>query len=1043
MAQNAGFETDENGIPKSWEIPRWYEEPCGSGISRIFVDRMITCNGKGTLQIQGNKNRGTALQIINIKKLQPGSLIKASGRCRALDLDEAAARIYVEWWDDSHKDCFGGENIIEVRGTGDWTCGNKSLCIPRGATQLWVYLMTDRSNSGFAWFDDIFVGPAGEKKDAADKYLPAPEEKELKNTPGEIKQFQIQKASSRPVIDGKLDDQCWKDIPKPEACVLNDGTGTPREKTDVYLTYDDKNLYVAFKCYDSQINALKATQTQRDDSVWLDDSVEIFLDVDNGARTYYHFIVNPLATRYDAIGTDWSWNGNWQTAVSTNTDHWMAEIEIPFSSLDIPLEADTTWGLNFCRGQQRIPEWSAWSPTFGSFHTSGKFGKVLGLAPDINHYLSLKAEGKLADLAKEIERLQSSLKLFPPSDSPGTNQFNKDINKINAELFGLYQELALLRNGKMPYDRRKFFAQNIESLKNRVIILGKIGRASAMYCAKNGRIPARLEYGVGIAGPLDKIFKDRIFEGEIKGNATVSGARGEYEGFQVVLLPFFGKELKDVSITVTDLIDKKTGAKIDKSNLQCNRVDYVKTRQPIYTVDHVGWWPDPLFPLRKGDVFSVTGTEVQPVWVTMKIPENAVPGEYYGEMLIQPSNSYQTKIELSVKVWNFTLTRENHLTVFADLNAGDNGLTAFYNDLNRKMFTDYAEFMLEHRVGTGWTLVDALIRLGEKAGINLAGPPPYNYPPVDEIISRLLGKGLDAFGINRRLFVEKEPYSQEYLDNCSAYIKEFCRHLKEKGWLDKAFIWVIEEPPEERYANSRTAAEMVKKACPELRRAACIVSRKIPEIFIGQAEIWAVNLGDWDKLKEELAERQKCGETVWWITNAGGKHPYPNFFVDYPAIDCRIHFWMAWKYKIDGVMDWSANSWGSEMDEKYSVNLKGARWPEKPWDAMTYHDHNGDGYLIYPGPDKKPLSSIRFEVIRDGIEDYEYLWILKQKISELKVKDKGKQHASLLEESEKLLNIDESVVASVTSYTKAPQDIYNTRDKIASRIEDINDLLKK
>jgi hypothetical protein len=54
----------------------------------------------------------------------------------------------------------------------------------------------------------------------------------------------------------------------------------------------------------------------------------------------------------------------------------------------------------------------------------------------------------------------------------------------------------------------------------------------------------------------------------------------------------------------------------------------------------------------------------------------------------------------------------------------------------------------------------------------------------------------------------------------------------------------------------------------------------------------------------------------------------------------------------------------------------GDKWPKVPWVANAFRNYNGDGYLLYPGADLKPLSSIRLEALRDGLEDYEYLWTL-------------------------------------------------------------------
>ena len=120
-------------------------------------------------------------------------------------------------------------------------------------------------------------------------------------------------------------------------------------------------------------------------------------------------------------------------------------------------------------------------------------------------------------------------------------------------------------------------------------------------------------------------------------------------------------------------------------------------------------------------------------------------------------------------------------------------------------------------------------------------------------------------------------------------------------------------------------------------------------------------------------------------------------------------------------------------------NLKGdRRWPEVPWNPATFRNdagkaHNGDGQLIYPGPDRTPLSSIRLENLRDGIEDYEYFWLLRDAVSRLKRSDAAK-HRALIAEAEKALTVDEGVVKDMTHFTDDPKTL-RARATLAELIE--------
>ena len=123
----------------------------------------------------------------------------------------------------------------------------------------------------------------------------------------------------------------------------------------------------------------------------------------------------------------------------------------------------------------------------------------------------------------------------------------------------------------------------------------------------------------------------------------------------------------------------------------------------------------------------------------------------------------------------------------------------------------------------------------------------------------------------------------------------------------------------------------------------------------------------------------------------------------------------------------------------YAINLwednrRGRdRWPEVPWNPLTNLQVNGDGQLIYPGPDGKPLSSIRFDMIRDGIEDYEYLYILNDLVSSAEKNPKADR--ALVAKARKLLSIPDSIVASPCDYTLDPNLLTNTRKEVAEMIE--------
>ena len=147
--------------------------------------------------------------------------------------------------------------------------------------------------------------------------------------------------------------------------IPNDGAPST-QRTDVYLGYDDKNLYAVFVAFDSEPSKIRARLSRRED-IFDDDSVEIMLDTFHDHRRAYSFLSNPLGVQADALWTegdafDFSFDTVWDSQAKI-TDHgyvvWMA---IPFRSLRFASNDPQTWGIILNRGLPRSNEDTFWPP---------------------------------------------------------------------------------------------------------------------------------------------------------------------------------------------------------------------------------------------------------------------------------------------------------------------------------------------------------------------------------------------------------------------------------------------------------------------------------------------------------------------------------------------------------------------------------------------------------------------------------------------------------------------------------------------------------
>jgi len=145
---------------------------------------------------------------------------------------------------------------------------------------------------------------------------------------------------------------------------------TPRDgqpasqRTEVYLGYDDENLYVIFVCFDSEPERIRARLGRRED-VFSDDVVEVMLDTFNDKRRAYAFVTTPRGIQRDAIwtegqGFDGSFDTLWHTRGQITDAGYLAWFSIPFKSLRFPSTPQQTWGVILRRDIPRVNESSHW-----------------------------------------------------------------------------------------------------------------------------------------------------------------------------------------------------------------------------------------------------------------------------------------------------------------------------------------------------------------------------------------------------------------------------------------------------------------------------------------------------------------------------------------------------------------------------------------------------------------------------------------------------------------------------------------------------------
>ncbi len=207
----------------------------------------------------------------------------------------------------------------------------------------------------------------------------------------------ITKTQNPPVIDGRMEKGEWEQAAGITG--FRDLSGNLVERqTFVYLMYDEEKLYIAFRHTFPGNLTLKSDIKKRDDSVALDDAIEVWLNPGKGV--YYQFLGNSIGTiedyKYVNRRADRSWNGNWdfrntvedvgKTAGGILTfaeKVWTAEISIPFKDLGVSTPRDgEVWRVNFTRDiisreREDVPRWTTWAGVEGEFNDPERFGYLI------------------------------------------------------------------------------------------------------------------------------------------------------------------------------------------------------------------------------------------------------------------------------------------------------------------------------------------------------------------------------------------------------------------------------------------------------------------------------------------------------------------------------------------------------------------------------------------------------------------------------------------------------------------------------------------
>lgn len=453
------------------------------------------------------------------------------------------------------------------------------------------------------------------------------------------------------------------------------------------------------------------------------------------------------------------------------------------------------------------------------------------------------------------------------------------------------------------------------------------------------------------------------------------------------------EELKDVRLSVSDLRNGKS--LIGAENIRLQFVSYVVSDLLDTTKygqcgsrEDKSKWGDVLVAdvLDINDSMTVPAGRRQPVWMTVSVPSDARPGKYSGKLTVTSSNAKARSLNVELTVANHVLPPARDWAFHLDLWQNPYSVARYENvplwseahfEAMRPVMRMLAEAgqksvtaTIMSRPWNGQT-EDAFGSMVTKIR-RIDGTWLYDYTIFDRWVEFMFSLGIDR-QINCYSMIpwalqfdyidqatsspatfQAAPGSEEYNEYWGAFIADFARHLKAKGWFEKTMIAMDERPLE----SMQAVLGLIRKVEPAFKIS--LAGNYHEPVIYDIVDFSETFSGKQEFPESAKAKRKELGLTTTFYTCCAEAHP--NMFVISNPDEAAWLGWFAQAEGYDGYLRWAYNSWTLDP-------LTDARF--RTWPA-------GDCFVVYPGG----RGSVRFSKLVEGIQDFEKVRILRSRWQE-------------------------------------------------------------
>lgn len=453
------------------------------------------------------------------------------------------------------------------------------------------------------------------------------------------------------------------------------------------------------------------------------------------------------------------------------------------------------------------------------------------------------------------------------------------------------------------------------------------------------------------------------------------------------------EELKDVRLSVSDLRNGKS--LIGAENIRLQFVSYVVSDLLDTTKygqcgsrEDKSKWGEVLVAdvLDINDSMTVPAGRKQPVWMTVSVPSDARPGKYSGKLTITSSNAKARSLNVELTVADHVLPPARDRAFHLDLWQNPYSVARYENvplwseahfEAMRPVMRMLAEAgqksvtaTIMSRPWNGQT-EDAFGSMVTKIR-RIDGTWLYDYTIFDRWVEFMFSLGIDR-QINCYSMIpwalqfdyidqatsspatfQAAPGSEEYNEYWGAFIADFARHLKAKGWFEKTMIAMDERPLE----SMQAVLGLIRKVEPAFKIS--LAGNYHEPVIYDIVDFSETFSGKQEFPESAKAKRKELGLTTTFYTCCAEAHP--NMFVISNPDEAAWLGWFAQAEGYDGYLRWAYNSW--TLDPLTDTRFR--TWPA------------GDCFVVYPGG----RGSVRFSKLVEGIQDFEKVRILRSQWQE-------------------------------------------------------------